>query len=942
MRHFRARTALLALALLSIPPGAEARQGPEASGATPPPAADSGAWSKTLATVVPSVVSIKIRFVRAFDTEHSVTSQATGFLVDAKEGLILTNRHVVGPGPSVAEAVFADHEEVELTPVYRDPVHDFGVYRFDPKQVRYQQLDALELRPDHATVGREIRVVGNDSGEKLSILAGTIARTDRSAPAYGRGGFNDFNTFYIQAASSTSGGSSGSPVLDVHGHVVALNAGGRMLAASSYYLPLDRVVRALDAIRAGRAISRGTLQLTTVYEPYHEVRRLGTTEATEQAFRKAAPEGHGMLVIRRISPGGPAAEALKVGDVLLSVGGRRAVDFLAVETVLDEAVGQEVEVVVERAGERVRAMLKVDDLHAITPAEYLEVGGGILNALSYQVARQFDLPTRGVYVARPGYMFDSGGVAHRSVLTAIDGKPVTTLDEAAAILASLGDGARVPVRSFLPHDRHRSISGVMTVDRRFFPFRRCKRDDATGRWPCQEITEVPPTPPVEPATVALPKVKPARLQAAADSLVEVRYRVPFRVDGVNGDDFAGTGLILDATRGLVVVDRDTVAVPLGDCTVTFGGSLRVPAEVVFLHPLHDVAVVRYDPKLIGKTPVRPAVLRDRPPEAGEKLRLLALTRSLQVVTQEVEVTKVDAPGITRGSPPRFREGNVLVASVNDSEKNIGGALVDGAGQVAALWFSVLDGRNGRMLALPTYLIKDLLPALRQGKAPTVRTLGADLALTPLASARDQGLSAKWIAEFQKAGLRRLLSVARLARGVPASEVLEEGDLLLRVGGRLAADYRTVEQAERGEELRLTVLREGKELELQAKTVPLSGRGTEKIVLWAGALLQEPHWPLTADWGQPREGVYISWVSAGSPAQRYPLQPTRRIVAVQGESVADLEGFLAAVKDLPERAVVRLDTVDLQGRPDVVTLLLDLANWPTSRLDWKPEGWVRTP
>lgn len=51
---------------------------------------------------------------------------ATGFIVDASKGIILTNRHVVSPAPIVAQAVLTNYEEVDLIPVYRDPVHDFG------------------------------------------------------------------------------------------------------------------------------------------------------------------------------------------------------------------------------------------------------------------------------------------------------------------------------------------------------------------------------------------------------------------------------------------------------------------------------------------------------------------------------------------------------------------------------------------------------------------------------------------------------------------------------------------------------------------------------------------------------------------------------------------------------------------------------------------------
>src|SRR5690606_2370806 len=70
---------------------------------------DTAEWQRTIERVVRNVVSIRFCQTCSFDTDEAVTSEATGFVVDAARGFILTNRHVVSAGPFVGYCVFDNH-----------------------------------------------------------------------------------------------------------------------------------------------------------------------------------------------------------------------------------------------------------------------------------------------------------------------------------------------------------------------------------------------------------------------------------------------------------------------------------------------------------------------------------------------------------------------------------------------------------------------------------------------------------------------------------------------------------------------------------------------------------------------------------------------------------------------------------------------------------------
>lgn len=901
-------------------------------------------WTATIARVSPAIVSIRVDTTRAFDTDWNLTGQATGFVVDAQRGIILTNRHVVTSGPVVAEAVFQDHEVLPLKPIYRDPVHDFGFYQYDPSRLKYIHPSALKLAPQDARVGEEIRIIGNDAGEQLSILSGTLARLDREAPQYGPGGYNDFNTFYYQAVSGTSGGSSGSPVINIAGDVIALNAGARTDASSSYFLPLQRVVRALRLIQNGQPVTRGTLETEFQHVYYDELERLGLPADTEAQLRRAHPDWTGLLVISRVLPGGPAAGVLQPGDILLSVNGEALSAFVPLEHILDDAVGQTVTLGINRGGVPLSVSVKVENLYHITPDSYLEFGGAVLNNLSYELARSFNVPVSGVYLANPGYVFSTAGIGRGAVITELNGVPTPDLDAFQRVLQQLPEGMHVRLRYFHLADTVQTSLGLITVDRRWFPADRCTRNDTLGVWPCRRLPPAPSAVPLLPATVSLVQYGNARLDKLAPSLVYVNFDMPYPVDGVSETHYVGAGLIVDAKRGLVVVDRDTVPVAMGDARITFAGALQIPAKVLYLDPLHDLAVLQYNPKLIGSTPVRNAVFSPRSLRPGERAWLVGYQPDGTLTGQETRVTDKQPVNFPLSRTFRFRDTNLNVLDVAGAPGGVTGVLTDASGDVAALWASFAYDNGGQIAeiqrGIPADIIQDMLRRVERGTE--LRSLGAELVPVSLAEARQVGLPENWIARLSAAetARRQALFVARLTAATPASKLLQTGDLLLAVNGRPATGFRMVEQASQRPQVNLVVLRDGQVMSLDVPTVALNSEGTRHILLWAGAILQKPQLAAAEQFGIPPNGLLVDYYNYGSPASRYGLTPGQRIVAVNGQPTPDMDSFIAAVKNLHDGDVVRITVNGWDRAPGIITLKLDLRYWPTYEVAWGANGWMR--
>ncbi|EEB08124.2 serine protease [Schizosaccharomyces japonicus yFS275] len=906
-------------------------------------------WDFTIKRVVRSIVSIRGSVLRSFDTENAGSFCATGFVVDKNLGIILSNRHVVSPAPITARASFINYEEIDIYPLYRDPVHDFGFFRYNPSALRFHEVDEIPLAPELARVGADIRVIGNDAGEKLSILSSTLARLDRAAPNYGVDSYNDFNTFYYQAASGTSGGSSGSPVLDISGSAVALNAGGSNKSASSFYLPLDRVVRALHCIQNNKSITRGTFLTEFQHYSYDELSKIGLPTDFEIEARARNPQSTGLLVAARILRNSQASEVLEPGDVLIGLQHSKyhiqyIIDFVSLFEIADERVGHMLELIIFRPREGYKQVrLLVQDLHSVTPSRFLEVGGTIFHDLSYQLARSYQCAfNSGTFVAASGMLNWSGGTRD-FLVTKLANIPTPNLEALTKVILGLRDNARVPMH-FRVLGKYEEEFTIVTIDRHFFLSGTYSRNDKKGSWDYMPLAPAEPAITRRPSAIPRPAEGSNSLEAIQNSMVLIHCRMPFSINGFSASKmYSGTGVVVSVQPPLIVADRSIIPVEVCDVRLTFQ-SLSAMGFICYMDKRIAVLSCEYLPDNTVQLNFVPDFMR-----TGEECTLAALDTDLQLLTKSTTVRSISAIETERTSPPRFRYVNFEVISLMDSLSSSGGLVyrnVDGDINVTALWMSVVHqdasgkeyvDKYGLSMAYIMPLVKRLLQPPASRSENVTMTMGVEWAHMSLAGATTLGLSQQESSEFYvksraNGTIPRPMYVVSHLRPLPKEGSLRVGDVLLEVNGKMVTRPSDLLEYEQSASVQAKILRDGQSESLEVLLYPEHPSSSSRIIGWSGAVIHETqdsvYEQVEPDATLPdRSGVYVGSILYGSPALNH-LRAAHWIVAIDGESVETFDKFLEVLKTKQFDTYVQVKQMNRRGVTNIASVRPDLLFWPT--------------
>jgi serine protease Do len=266
--------------------------------------------------------------------DRMVSSLGSGFIVDGKQGIIVTNNHVID-GAEEIQVNLHDGSKLKAELLGKDTKTDIAVLKVNPKA----PLKEVKFGSSHAIrVGDWVMAIGNPFGLGGSVTLGIISAKARNINS---GPYDD----YLQTDASINKGNSGGPLFNMDGEVVGVN--------TAIISPTG------GSIGIGFAVPADTVDpIVQQLVQYHEVRRgwLGVkiqSVSEEISGALGIPENSGALVAA-ITPDGPAAKGgIVAGDVILrfdneDVGGMRTLPRLVARAPIDK----QVPVDILRKGER--------------------------------------------------------------------------------------------------------------------------------------------------------------------------------------------------------------------------------------------------------------------------------------------------------------------------------------------------------------------------------------------------------------------------------------------------------------------------------------------------------------------------------------------------------------------------------------------------------------
>ncbi len=181
----------------------------------------------------------------------------------------------------------------------------------------------------------------------------------------------------------------------------------------------------------------------------------------------------------------------------------------------------------------------------------------------------------------------------------------------------------------------------------------------------------------------------------------------------------------------------------------------MPGKVVYVHPLHNIAIVSFEPAALDGTPIRAVRFDTSRAAPGEPVTVVGLGGDSRLRSIATSIASVDDVNFPLSRTLQFRDANLEVASLVNSPTDFDGVLVGKDGRVRALWssFATEGARDSVQVSrgMPAELVLEAVEAARYRQAVVLAR--DEFEAIPIAAARKLGLPAEWVGALRGAQSR---------------------------------------------------------------------------------------------------------------------------------------------------------------------------------------------
>jgi serine protease Do len=378
--------------------------------------------------------------------EQTTVAAGTGFII-SKDGLILTNNHVVDDATKIEVSLFGEEDDQTYPAklIGKDALTDSALIQLTEKP-SHPLPEAKFGDSAQMGAGDWVMAIGNPFNQGWTVTVGVVSAQSRPFTTDGR------TNEMIQTDAAINPGNSGGPLLNLRGEVIGMNTmiftNGRAEGniGIGFAVPINTLRDLLPQLMQGKVIrGRIGLQMTAV---------------PRDSYQEFGLKSRSGAVVSSVAPGGPAEKAgVKPGDVITQYNGKpiqnttdlqkmvaatRPGSAAALTIVRNgkeqtlHATVEELDLEAERGGRQNR-----DDQREQPEEQGQDSFGLTLGNLTPQMARRLQMPSgqSGAVVTDVDENGPSAGILRQGdVILSVNGQSVSSAADAGRELQKVASG----------------------------------------------------------------------------------------------------------------------------------------------------------------------------------------------------------------------------------------------------------------------------------------------------------------------------------------------------------------------------------------------------------------------------------------------------------------------------------------------------------------------